>query len=129
MTSVLYASILAFLIIWLSLNTIKKRQSNKVSIGDGNIEELKLAIATHSNAIENIPIGLLLLFTLEYNQANIYLVHLLGLCFTIGRILHAKGLLASNMAQRVVGMKITIFTIIGLAIINFVYLPYAKFML
>ncbi len=126
MTSALYTSVLAFLIVWLSLNTIKKRRSNKVSIGDGDIEELKLAIAAQSNAIEYIPIALLLLFTLEYNQANIYLVHLFGLSLTIGRIIHAKGLLALNMAQRVLGMKITIFTIIGLAIVNIVYLPYAN---
>lgn len=42
MTSVIYASLLAVLICWLSLNVIKKRRKNKVSIGDGGNEELKL---------------------------------------------------------------------------------------
>ena len=129
MTSVIYASLSAFFIVWLSLNVIKKRRSCKVSIGDGGIEELKLAIAAQSNAIEYIPIALLLLFALEYNQANILLVHLLGLSLIIGRIVHAKGILYSNMKQRVLGMQVTIYTIIGLAVVNFVYLPYSQFRL
>ena len=129
MTSVIYASLSAFLIVWLSLNAIKKRHSNKVNIGDGGVEELKLAIAAQSNAIEYIPIALILLFALEYNQGNILLVHVLGSSLISGRVVHAKGLLSSNLKQRVLGMKITIYTILGLAAVNFVYLPYAQFRL
>lgn len=126
MTSVIYASLSAFLIVWLSLNVIKKRHSNKVSIGDGGNEELRTVMAAQSNAIEYIPIALLLLFALEYNKANILIVHFLGLSLIIGRILHAKGILSANIKTRVLGMQITIYTIIGLALINFAYLPYAQ---
>lgn len=126
MTSVIYASISAFLITSLSLNVIKKRRSKKISIGDGDNEKLKLAIAAQSNAIEYIPIALILLFALEYNQASLLIIHLSGISLIIGRILHAKGLLYSNLKQRVLGMQITIFTINGLAIINLFYLPYAQ---
>jgi len=126
MTSAIYASLSAFLIVWLSLNAIKKRRSNKVSIGDGGIDELKTAIAAQSNAIEYIPIALMLLFSLEYNHANLFLVHFLGISLIIGRIIHAKGLLTSNLQQRVLGMKITIYTIIGLAISNLVYVTYTQ---
>ena len=126
MTSVIYASLSAFLIVWLSLNVIKKRYSNKVSIGDGGNDELKTVMAAQSNAIEYIPIALLLLFALEYNKANILIVHFLGLSLIIGRILHAKGILSAKIKTRVLGMQITIYTIIGLALINFAYLPYAQ---
>ena len=126
MTSVIYASLSAFLIVWLSLNVIKKRHSNKVSIGDGGNDELKLAIATQSNAIEYIPIALLLLFALEYNKANILIIHFLGLSLIVGRIIHAKGMLSANLKRRVLGMQITIYTIIGLALINFAYIPYVQ---
>ena len=129
MTSVIYASISAFLITWLSLNVIKKRRSKKISIGDGENEELKLAIAAQSNAIEYIPIALILLFALEYNQASLLIIHLLGISLIIGRIIHAKGLLCSNLKQRVFGMQITIFIINGLAAINLLYLPYTQFKL
>jgi len=124
MTSVVYASLSAFIIVWLSLNVIKKRHSNRVSVGDGGIEELKIAMAAQSNAIEYIPIALLLLFALEYNEANIIIVHVLGLSLITGRLVHAKGILSANLKRRVLGMQITIYTIIGLALINFAYLPY-----
>lgn len=129
MTSVIYASLSALLIVWLSLKTIKERRSNKISIGNGGVDSLKLAIAAHSNAIEYIPIALILLFALEYNQGNIFLVHFSGMSLLTGRIIHARGLLSSNLKQRVLGMKITIYTILVLAAVNMLYLPYAHFKL
>jgi uncharacterized membrane protein YecN with MAPEG domain len=127
MTSVIYASLSALLIVWLSLNTIQKRRSHKVSLGDGGVDDLKHAIAAQSNAIEYIPIALILLFALEYNHGNMLLIHLLGISLIIGRVLHAKSLLSSNLKQRILGMQITIYTIIGLAVVNFAYLPYTQF--
>jgi hypothetical protein len=126
MTSVIYASLLAFLICWLSLNVIKKRWKYKIDMGDGENKELKVAMAAQSNAIEYIPIALLLLFALEYNQANILIIHLLGIALVTGRIIHARSLLLANFNGRVLGMQITIYTILGLAILNIVYLPYSQ---
>ena len=126
MTSVIYASLAAFLMVWLSLKVIKIRRSNKISIGDGGIDDLTIAIAAQSNAVEYIPISLLLLFALEYNQANMIAIHLLGAALIIGRIVHAKGLLSSNLKQRVLGMQITIYTLLALASANFIYLPYEQ---
>lgn len=126
MTSVIYASLSAILIVWLSLNVIRKRRKYQVSIGDGGNEDLMSSMAAQSNAIEYIPIALLLLFALEFNNANSLIVHLSGLALISGRIIHAKGILSSNLKTRVLGMQITIYTIIGLAVINFVYLPYAE---
>ena len=83
-------------------------------------------MAAQSNSIEYIPIALLLLFALEYNDANLLIVHLFGLLLITGRIIHAKGILSEAMKIRVLGMHITIYTIIGLAITNFIYLPYEK---
>lgn len=70
MTSTIYASISALLNCLLSLNVIKLRRKNNVSLGTDNKEELMEAIAAQSNAIEYIPITLLLLFALELNEAN-----------------------------------------------------------
>ncbi len=125
MTSAIYASLSAFLICWLSLNVIKKRRENSVSIGDGGNEELKTAIAAQSNAIEYVPITLLLLFALEYNAANIWIIHLFGVALITSRVIHARNLLSNNLSGRVLGMQITIYTIIGLAVLNIVYLPYS----
>ena len=92
MITSLYTSLSALLIVWLSLSVIKLRRKNRISIGDGGIEELQLAIRTHSNAVEYIPIALLLLLTLELNGAPKILIHLLGATLIIGRIFHAMGL-------------------------------------
>ncbi len=126
MTSVIYASLSTLLIVWLSMNVINKRREHRVSIGDGGNEALATAMAAQSNAIEYIPIALLLLFVLEYNHANLLLVHGPGIALIVGRVIHAKGMLAAKPKKRVLGMQITLFTLIGLAIINLVYLPYAQ---
>lgn len=126
MTSVLYASLCAFIIVWLSLQVIKIRHREKVSIGDGNSERLTIAMAAQSNAIEYIPITLLLLFALEFNAAPIAIVHAFGIALVLSRVIHARAMLTENLVTRVRGMQITIWTIIGLAILNLVYLPYSK---
>ena len=54
------------------------------------------------------------------------IVHLFGLLLITGRIVHAKGILSEILKARVLGMQFTIYTIIGLAITNFIYLPYEK---
>jgi uncharacterized membrane protein YecN with MAPEG domain len=126
MTSAIYASLSAFLIVWLSLNVIKVRRTKQVSVGDGDDEVLKTAMAAQSNAIEYIPIALLLLFTLEYNHASLQIVHALGLFLLVGRLIHARAILTENLKTRVLGMQITIYAILGMAIFNIVYLPYNK---
>ncbi len=124
MTSVIYASLSAFIIIWLSMNVINVRTRNKIRDGDGDNKELQISMAAQSTATEYIPIALLLLFALEYNHGNIWLVHVSGIALITGRLIHAQGLLSEKIKRRVLGMQITIYTIISLAIINFVYLPY-----
>jgi uncharacterized protein len=121
MITSLYASLLALLIVRLSLSVIKLRRKNRISVGDGGIEELQLSIRTHANAVEYIPITLLLLLTLELNGAPKILIHLLGATLITGRILHAMGLPAKDLKKRVLGMQITIYLLIGLAILNVVF--------
>ena len=92
MITSIYASLSALLIVRLTLSVIKLRRKNRVIVGDGGNEELQLAIRTHANAVEYIPIALLLLLTLEINGAPKILIHLLGATLIIGRIFHAMGL-------------------------------------
>ena len=120
----LYAALSALLIVWLSLRVIKLRRSIKVSLGDGGESELQIAIRAQGNATEYIPISLILLLLLELNQAHFILVHSGGIAVLAGRLLHARGLLTESPLYRVLGMQITIFTIIGLAAANLAYLLY-----
>ncbi|MGZ8238835.1 MAG: MAPEG family protein, partial [Methylobacter sp.] len=76
----------------------------------------------HSNAVEYIPIALMLLLMLELNGAPKILIHILGATLLTGRILHAMGLPAKDLKKRVLGMQITIYLLIGLAILNILLL-------
>jgi uncharacterized membrane protein YecN with MAPEG domain len=124
MITSLYASLSALLIVRLSISVIKLRRKNRIIVGDGGNEELQLAIRTHSNAVEYIPITLLLLLTLELNGAPKILIHLLGATLIIGRIIHAMGLPAKDLKKRVLGMQITIYLLIALAILNILFLVF-----
>ncbi|MBT8126941.1 MAG: MAPEG family protein [Gammaproteobacteria bacterium] len=126
MISVIYAVIAAALIIFLSFKVIKTRRRLQISVGDGNNEDLQTVQGAQSNAIEYLPIALLLLFYLEYNGANIWLIHLAGITLMTGRIVHARGLLQKNLKRRVLGMQITIYALIGLCLLNIAYLPLDK---
>ncbi len=121
MITSIYASLSSLLIVRLTLSVIKLRRKHKIIIGDGENQELQLAIRTHSNAVEYIPIALMLLLTLELNKAPEILIHVLGITLLIGRTLHALALPAKDLKRRILGMQITIYLIIGLAILNILF--------
>lgn len=124
MFTAVYASILAFIMIRLALNVIKTRREHKVRYADGGVLELQIARTAHSNAVDYIPIALILLFLLEYNWGNIWLINLAGISLVTGRIIHARGILSKNLKGRVIGMQFTIWTIIFLAVSNLLYFLY-----
>ncbi|MEI6269072.1 MAG: MAPEG family protein [Methylococcaceae bacterium] len=125
MITSIYASLAVLLIVKLTLSVIKLRRKNQISVGDGGNEALQLAIRTHANALEYIPITLLLLLTLELNGAPKILIHILGFTLLVGRIFHAVGLPAKNLKRRVLGMQITIYLLIALALLNILFLAFA----
>ena len=124
MISSLYAALSALLIVWLSLQVIKIRRTKKVSLGDGGQLVLQTAIRAQGNATEYIPISLILLLLLELSGGQMALVHTGGIAILVGRLLHARGLLTESFRYRVLGMQVTIFTIIGLALANIAYAVY-----
>ena len=85
------------------------RRSAAVSLGEGGNELLIRRIRVHGNAIENIPIGLLLMLVLELNGSSPGVLHGLGASLTIGRLAHAQGLSGSpgTSVGRFVGTTIT----------------------
>jgi len=117
-----YASLLALLFVWLSLNVIKLRRRFQIRLGDGNNNELRAAISAQSNAAQYIPFALLLIALLEINQAHLLFLHILGLMLLCGRIVHALGILKNQIPLRVKGMQLTLFTLIGSAVLNLLYL-------
>ena len=126
MITALYAAILAIWICWLVINVVKNRIRNQVAHGDGGVDALVLARSAHSNATETIPIALILLFALELNGGPVWLLHIFGLALILGRFIHAKGILSDTLKYRKLGMQITLFSIVFLALANLVFLPFDK---
>ncbi|GAB3482113.1 MAPEG family protein [Marinomonas epiphytica] len=118
MVSALYASLLALWLCYLVIVVVKARLKNQVLLGDGGHKDLLAARSAHSNAVETIPISLILLFSLEWNDGAIWLVHLLGCLLLVGRILHAHGILTEGLRFRKTGMQLTLLAIVVAAIAN-----------
>lgn len=120
----LYASLLALLVVMLSLVVIRLRRGLKVGVGDGGNRDLARAIRVQGNAIEYIPIFLILLAAYELNHGSAALLHGFGATFFFCRILHAWGLYGSGGASRgrVAGIVGTLAVLILLAGANLVKL-------
>lgn len=120
----IYAAILTFVYVKLTLNVINLRRQNEVSLGDGGREDLQQAIRSHGNFAEYVPLGLILLGCLEANHIHWTIVLLLGGVFTTGRLFYAKAFLEAtpNMDLRVKGMKFTLWGLQALAATNVIAL-------
>ena len=118
-----FSSILSLIFYKLSINVIRLRRKYKVSLGSSKKhKDLEQAIRAHGNLSEFLPIGLILLACLEVNHLPKIVVFMCGLFFLIGRYLHATSFLKEeiNSSNRVLGMKITHWSIILMAILNII---------
>lgn len=94
--SSIYVVIAAVLVVVLLLRVAKLRNARKIGIGDGGDKSLSRAIRVHANAVETIPIALLLLVMLELSGATSGGLHGLGSGLIVARLLHAHGLTSSS---------------------------------
>lgn len=88
----LYAGLLAVLILLLSYRVVMLRRKFQVGIGAHGEKVLARAIRVHANAIEYIPMCLLLMAFAEMQQASVWLMHGTGIALMVARIIHAWGL-------------------------------------
>lgn len=118
----LYGGLAALLVIYLGMRIPGIRRRKKVGLGDGGDPELLSAMRMHGNAVETVPLAIILLGLAEGLGANPYLLHGLGAALLIGRVLHALGLAGSQGASkpRVIGMVLTWSVMIALAVTGIV---------
>lgn len=104
-----YFTALALLAVANSVRTVRLRRANQVSIGDGGLIHLTHARVVTSNFTEYVPLGLVLLLALEFIQAPVWYLHLVGGTLLIGRMLHALAFAKEtiSMNARVGGMVLT----------------------
>jgi uncharacterized membrane protein YecN with MAPEG domain len=108
-----YTALLALWIIALLARVVMLRWRLRAGEGDGGHRDLAKAIRVHGNAIETMPIALLLMFAYELGGGSASLLHAGGLLLIAGRLAHAQGLSKTfgASAGRFVGTT-TVFTVV-----------------
>ncbi|MGL6291213.1 MAG: MAPEG family protein [Silanimonas sp.] len=91
----LYAALCALLVFALSLRIALLRKRLRIGIGDGGDAGLARAIRAQANAIEYVPLLLVMLLIAENNGAGVAFVHACGAGLLLARVLHAVGLSGS----------------------------------
>ena len=105
----LYAAALGLLLLALSLAVVRLRLAHEVSLGDGGIDDLRVADRRQANFVEYVPLALGLIALVELGGASAWIVHALGATLLSARLLHPIGLATAFglSAARVVGAGAT----------------------
>lgn len=107
------ASVLGLMLVWLAGRTIASRVKNEAIIGDEGNTDLLYLIRAHGNFTEYSPIFLILLGLLEHSGANSTLLMALAATFVVARALHMLGMGAqANLKFRQTGMLLSFAAII-----------------
>ena len=120
------AAVLTSIFIRLSFAVIGLRRKNKVGLGSGGHDDLERAIRAQGNFAEYVPFGIILIAFLELNGAPWWLVAIPGITLIVGRLIHAKGINEPppDFSKRIMGMKFTFMTLIGLIVLNLAWSLY-----
>lgn len=99
MITSIYASLLGFMLIGLSINVIIGRRKLGAGLGDADNMAMMRRIRAQANLTEYSPIFLIILGYAEFNGLPHWAVHLFGLVFLAGRIMHAYSLLKAEQYE------------------------------
>jgi len=120
MVTSLYLGILGLLYFWISIETIKGRRANKVSLGAGENNEILHLVSAHSNFASYTPFFLFSLFLLEHQTVSLYAIHALAVVFVLGRVLHYLTMRnqEKTFKYRKAGMMLTLWPLIIVSVWN-----------
>ena len=118
MITMLYAGLCTILVVILGLRVVRYRFGHRIGIGDGGDVTLQRRVRVHANAIENLPLALLLLGGMELNGYPAPLIHGFGATLFVSRVAHAWGLSRSSGASpgRFVGTLFTWLLMLAMAL-------------
>ena len=113
----LYAGLAGLIYLWLTWVVVSHRRGKRISLGDGDDPKVAKSIRGQGNAAEQMPIILILLGLTEMLGAPAVAVHIAGLAFIIGRVMHGlhfNGYI--GFWARPAGMLLTLVTTLILAL-------------
>lgn len=115
----LYVGLGTLLVLALAIRVMWLRNVHRVGIGAAGHEDLARAIRAHANAVEYLPLALLMLVLLALEQTRPALLHGFGIALIAGRLLHAGGLsnYAGRSFGRLMGAGLTLLAMLVMAIL------------
>lgn len=118
-----YAALASLLVVVLVCLVAQFRRQHQVGYGGYDNRELMVLVRAHGNAIETIPIALILMLIAELNQLSAGWLHAAGVALVLSRVAHAHGYISTRGKYshgRFYGMIVTLVLIIALAVGNVV---------
>lgn len=114
-----YGALAGLVVLFLAGMVSRHRLSTGVGMGDGGYRPLQLAIRAHGNAVEYLPICLLLMLLYELEGGGAFLLHLAGIAVIGGRVLHASAMLRTDEGTpaRQAGVALTWLAILVLSLV------------
>ncbi len=104
----LYGSLNAILNIALAARVSRLRGTERVSLGTGESKALLVAVRTHANNAEFVPLGVVVLLLAELCGGSSLWLHVLGGSLFVSRLSHAVGMpLRAPNPFRFVGTGVT----------------------
>lgn len=103
----LFTAANALLLLVLALNVSLMRRRYKIANGDGGEPAVRRAVRAHANGVEYAPIFGLLVLALSLQLAADLWLGVLVLGFTLGRVMHALGMLGPSGPLRFWGTTVT----------------------
>jgi uncharacterized protein len=119
MITMLYAGLCALLVLVLAIRVAHWRLSHRIGLGDGGDNELLRRVRMHGNAVEYLPLCLILLGGMELNGYPRPMIHGFGIALVLSRLAHAWGLSrsAGKSAGRMAGIGVTWLLMLAMAVL------------
>lgn len=114
--TLLYGGLNALLVTILGIQVSRLRGAHWVGVEKPIPSEMIRPVRAHGNAVEWVPLGLVLLLVIELSGAGSrFTLHLAGGTLLLGRVLHAAGFYGKNKLS-VVGAALTYLDLLAMAI-------------
>ena len=118
MITLFYAALCTLLVLGLAGRVMAFRLRSRIGLGDGGDQELQRRVRAHANAIEYLPLALLLLGGMELNGYPDPAIHAFGATLLVSRLMHAWGLSRSSGKSfgRFAGTTLTLVLMMAMAL-------------
>lgn len=116
-----YAALTALLVVVLVGMVANFRRTHGIGYGGYDNRDLMTLVRAHGNAIETIPVILILMLIAELDNLPLFWIHGAGIALVLSRIAHAYGYISTRGKYshgRFYGMMVTLGLMIVLAAVN-----------